>query len=302
MPAARRANLALFFYCIMDLSNLESLVFISGPANKLPKRCQKRETQQDVYRPLVEAREGRERIYHKYNLPLFEILTTTTAASPSSDETKEEEDEGPAASIVRRRRRLQQHDQLVKEQQEDTSDEWYKKLHRKPEYVEKRIRTREIEVYMYARWQQAQQRQPPAAAATLSDPEGDEDVAAINEKLKNLSSIDDEAEQPQQKRPKLGLQKELRSLSDSIGFQEATNRRNVSSNSSISSPSAAATGVSDQPAVSTRCLLSDEERRLAHLGGNILEQMLVAAVPDQAYREFELPSKLYGQLMREREK
>ncbi|KAJ2633427.1 hypothetical protein GGF44_003696, partial [Coemansia sp. RSA 1694] len=39
---------------------------------------------------------------------------------------------------------------------EDTSDEHYRKLHRKPEYMERRVRNREIELYQYAQWQEGQ--------------------------------------------------------------------------------------------------------------------------------------------------
>ncbi|KAJ2336558.1 hypothetical protein GGI00_000765 [Coemansia sp. RSA 2681] len=150
--------------------DLEGLVFISGPCSALPSRCSRRRIPSGVvYRPEVEARDGSERLYSKHNLALFEVLDKD---SPSETQGVEEHDEGPAAAVLKRRRRQQQH-RLSKDgsekhvtkavpkhdadaKVEDTSDEHYRKLHRKPEYMERRVRNREIELYQYAQWQEGQ--------------------------------------------------------------------------------------------------------------------------------------------------
>ncbi|KAJ2747347.1 hypothetical protein GGI20_000598 [Coemansia sp. BCRC 34301] len=153
----------------VGVADLEALVFISGPCSALPNHCSRRQIPSGVvYRPEVEARDGSERLYSKYNLALFEVLD-----KDSSSETQgvEEHDEGPAAAVLKRRRRQQQRQaseagsqkRVVKAvaksdaaEVEDTSDEHYRKLHRKPEYMERRVRNREIELYQYAQWQEGQ--------------------------------------------------------------------------------------------------------------------------------------------------
>ncbi|KAJ2799338.1 hypothetical protein H4S07_005464 [Coemansia furcata] len=150
--------------------DLEGLVFISGPCSALPNRCTRQRIPAGVvYWPEVEVRDGSERLYSKYNLALFEVLDKgSSGATPSV----EEHDEGPAAAVLRRRRRRQQQSNESRselrvaksaaskreaaDEVEDTSDEHYRKLHRKPEYMERRIRNREIELYQYAQWQEGQ--------------------------------------------------------------------------------------------------------------------------------------------------
>ncbi|KAJ2875951.1 hypothetical protein GGH93_001156 [Coemansia aciculifera] len=150
--------------------DLEGLVFISGPCSGLPNRCSRRRIPNGVvYRPEVEVRDGSERLYSKYNLALFEVLDKEPSGATLG---VEEHDEGPAAAVLRRRRRRQQQSNEGSAEQrvaktvaskreaadevEDTSDEHYRKLHRKPEYMERRIRNREIELYQYAQWQEGQ--------------------------------------------------------------------------------------------------------------------------------------------------
>ncbi|KAJ2492800.1 hypothetical protein IWW37_001098 [Coemansia sp. RSA 2050] len=119
--------------------------------------------------PEVEVKDGSERLYSKYNLALFEVLDKVPSGSTLD---VEEHDEGPAAAVLRRRQRRQQQSNEGRSDQhvaktvsskrgalgevEDTSDEHYRKLHRKPEYMERRIRNREIELYQYAQWQEGQ--------------------------------------------------------------------------------------------------------------------------------------------------
>ncbi|KAJ2065125.1 hypothetical protein GGI17_000536 [Coemansia sp. S146] len=150
--------------------DLEGLVFISGPCSGLPNRCSRRRIPNGVvYRPEVEVRDGSERLYSKYSLALFEVLDKEPSGATLG---VEEHDEGPAAAVLRRRRRRQQQSNEGSSEQrvaktaaskreaedevEDTSDEHYRKLHRKPEYMERRIRNREIELYQYAQWQEGQ--------------------------------------------------------------------------------------------------------------------------------------------------
>ncbi|KAJ2094807.1 hypothetical protein GGI16_005416, partial [Coemansia sp. S142-1] len=150
--------------------DLEGLVFISGPCSALPNHCSRRRIPNGVvYRPEVEVRDGSERLYSKYNLALFEVLDKEPSGALLG---VEEHDEGPAAAVLRRRRRRQQQSNEGSSEQrvartaaskreaadevEDTSDEHYRKLHRKPEYMERRIRNREIELYQYAQWQEGQ--------------------------------------------------------------------------------------------------------------------------------------------------
>ncbi|KAJ2022801.1 hypothetical protein IWW57_004379 [Coemansia sp. S610] len=152
-------------------SDLEGLVFISGPCSALPSGCTRQRIPQGVvYRPEVEVRDGSERLYSKYNLALFEVLDKAPSGVTLG---VEEHDEGPAAAVLRRRQQRQQQqsnedrsNQRVAKaasskrealgEVEDTSDEHYRKLHRKPEYMERRIRNREIELYQYAQWQEGQ--------------------------------------------------------------------------------------------------------------------------------------------------
>ncbi|KAJ1920101.1 hypothetical protein GGI03_002244 [Coemansia sp. RSA 2337] len=148
--------------------DLEGLVFISGPCSALPNHCSRRRIPNGVvYRPEVEVRDGSERLYSKYNLALFEVLDKEPSGALLG---VEDHDEGPAAAVLRRRRWRQSNEgsseqrvaraaaskREAADEVEDTSDEHYRKLHRKPEYMERRIRNREIELYQYAQWQEGQ--------------------------------------------------------------------------------------------------------------------------------------------------
>ncbi|KAJ2453297.1 hypothetical protein EV183_002354 [Coemansia sp. RSA 2336] len=147
-------------------SDLERIVIITGPQSALPKDCQQHSINTGLaYRPVVDAHEGVERLYAKFNLPLFEILSETKV-KPEEDE--QQDDNGPASAVLKRRRDKQRRSirsanpakssNLSKAALEDISDEHYQRLHRKPEYIEKRIRNREIELYQYARWQEGQRK------------------------------------------------------------------------------------------------------------------------------------------------
>ncbi|KAI9479156.1 hypothetical protein LPJ78_001307 [Coemansia sp. RSA 989] len=151
---------------IIGASDLERIVIITGPQSALPKDCQQHSINTGLaYRPVVDAHEGVERLYAKFNLPLFEILSETKA-KPEEDE--QQNDNGPAGAVLKRRRDKQRQSirsanteksaNLSKTALEDISDEHYQRLHRKPEYIEKRIRNREIELYQYARWQEGQRK------------------------------------------------------------------------------------------------------------------------------------------------
>ncbi|KAI8320859.1 hypothetical protein GQ54DRAFT_298345 [Martensiomyces pterosporus] len=374
---------------------LESLVIISGPCSALPERCERRNIPSGLtYRPVVEAHDGAERIYSKYNLPLFEIIGEDGNASSSGDNSEGATGKAenaaiasigdcPAAAVLRRRRRGRQgkiaYPQRAcngakaavgrpNEPEEDLSDAHYRKLHRKPEYVEKRVRNREIELYQYARWQEGQRMESvrsrlmnhlplhlaandgtgsnsdagtqthsrcasPISSATKGT-DGEAAVAAaaadrivdstnphkdklgasddtsimINDTLKQLDSIrpPPQSMSGRRRKPKIGMRKELASLLDSMGYQEARARSSRGSPSVATpstrsgSPDIANNGpntsgsVADttlHPATSSdakmvlldsECItlqppLSELEQKTARSGGEILEQLLIQA-------------------------
>ncbi|KAJ1999215.1 hypothetical protein H4R26_005159 [Coemansia thaxteri] len=330
--------------------DLEGLVFISGPCSALPNHCTRRQLPSGIVRrPEVEVRDGAERLYSKYGLALFEVLSKD---SSSGSPGVEKHDEGPAAAVLRRRRRrkdegkgelaLTAKSTTMRDNEteaEDTSDEHYRKLHRKPEYIERRVRNREIELYQYARWQEDQRMgserwrqlnghlpvhqqlayiadsetggsdgtggtQPPSRCAsplipsgnTVKEPEVGDGTALINETLRRLDEM--QTSDSAAKRSKRGMKNELRALLDSSGYQDARlrgagggdngapkaavhplppvgtcNASNAASNASVVSADTAPIGgafAAQQP-------LSEAERKAAHLGGTILEQLLIQA-------------------------
>ncbi|KAJ2083770.1 hypothetical protein H4R24_000541 [Coemansia sp. RSA 988] len=156
----------------IEASNLESIAIISGPCSTLPESSTLRRIgTSHLYRPIVETHDGSERMYTKHNIPLFEIIGEGSNNSTMDEDNEKHEDGGPATAVRRRRRDQQrQRDRTRrtsisfeaatdKTMLEDVSDEHYQRLHRKPEYVEKRIRNREIELYQYARWQEGQRQE-----------------------------------------------------------------------------------------------------------------------------------------------
>ncbi|KAI9506503.1 hypothetical protein BX070DRAFT_217993 [Coemansia spiralis] len=101
----------------------ESMVIITGSQESLPLSLTTRHLGKTLtYRPLIEVRDNTDRLYSKNSLPLFE---TAVFAEPSEPYFQ------------------------------DTSDAAYLRLHRKPEYIEKRVRNRELELYRYSRFREA---------------------------------------------------------------------------------------------------------------------------------------------------
>ncbi|ORX68467.1 hypothetical protein DL89DRAFT_268310 [Linderina pennispora] len=277
----------------VDVFNLESLVLITGPCSTLPDHCQRRRLPPGlVYHPVVEAAEGDEPLYIKNKLPLFEVIDEAPTAGENIDDS-------PAAAVLRRRRMRQQQQKQTAlgadGQEEDTSDAHYQHLHRKPEYVEKRVRTREVELYQYARWQEESGRTPKLHAnidscatpiAATPTVEHDESLL-INETLKKLENA---PTANMHKRQRIGMRKELASLLDSAGFQEARVRSGRAS-PAVGPPSTRSG--SPQPGAGVEAeganegqvagegpaegLLTSGERRLAHSTSIVLEQLLVQA-------------------------
>ncbi|KAJ1732478.1 hypothetical protein LPJ72_003400 [Coemansia sp. Benny D160-2] len=380
-------------------SDLDRLVVLSGPRNCLPAAacCIRRSLPPKLsyFRPVVEVRDGSDRLYSKYNLPLFEVIVAsgeteqektkagsagfgssltskTTAASNAKntnggDNISSDSDSGgrsgPAAAVLRRRRSglvtksigsnhavsggisqtkqnkmKQQQQQEMEIEKEDVSDDHYRKLHRKPEYVEKRIRNREIELYQYSRWQEN----------------------IISEALRELDSAasddNDAGDGGANKRPRQRRRKELLALMDSVGFQKAQQQiqlqnqqqqQNGGTQQAAPSPLCTAKKTKQQQPItkkkkkkeakqaadhsqtaeSASAVPSENQhydRKLAHLGGVVLEQFLVQASrfppePPEALdadaadsqtrrshchpccpRDFELPPRLYNQVIKQR--
>ncbi|KAJ1643083.1 hypothetical protein J3B02_002637 [Coemansia erecta] len=235
-------------------ANLEGLVVISGPCSALPDRCtRRRQTPATSYRPLVEAHDTAERLYTKNRLPLFEILDYKCGPDEADSS------EGPAATVLRRRRQSSR--PLVvnsDESPEDLSSVHYQRLHRKPEYLEKRVRNREMELYQYARWRETQQRRVSVVVGANPD-------AHRMQKLE----IDKEEDKSDRKRVRVALSNELRGLVDSPGFARAQEK--AADGSTVSPLENSCNGLDAND------VLTPAERRAAHLGGLVLEQLLVQA-------------------------
>ncbi|KAJ2616868.1 hypothetical protein H4S08_000610 [Coemansia sp. RSA 1365] len=342
----------------IEASNLESIVIISGARSTLPDYSAQRKIDASyLYRPLVETHDGSERMYTKYNLPLFEIIGEGNNNSAMDEDSEHNEDDGPATAVRRRRRDQQRRLDRArgasttsgaaagKPALEDVSDEHYQRLHRKPEYVEKRIRNREIELYQYARWQEGQKQElerrrqqlqrynhgfshyghhpgmgegseeghtgpvaqlpskcslPQHETAASTKVEGANTKETTNSQSKNNKST-----RQNRKRAKLsvGARIERMSLRDSQPSSPGTATmlpENAASPSPSSLHSEAHDGMlvddgdenlevshktaenstlhGSQPgARPPQIPLSEDERKLARLGGNILEQFLVLA-------------------------
>ncbi|KAJ2161034.1 hypothetical protein GGF46_001781 [Coemansia sp. RSA 552] len=290
----------------MEASDLERLVVITGPRAVLPSHCQYRDIRtQCIYRPVVEAGDGSEKLYTKNNLPLFEVLGP--GGNALDEDAEQQEDEGPVAAVLRRRRNQQR--QLKRERRktakngssrneeesepplEDTSDAHYQKLHRKPEYIEKRMRNREIELYQYARWQENQRQESErrrqqllrySHAHTHHGP--NEGPAGVGEAGTQPSSAcaspapgsarvaDDSGEaQPGDKAHAPRPRKRARpAASPGPSSGESSPPSNVSADGEAHEVDSEA-----GHALKPQLRLSEPERKAAHLGGIILEQFLV---------------------------
>ncbi|KAJ2706260.1 hypothetical protein FB645_001776 [Coemansia sp. IMI 203386] len=253
---------------------LESLVVISAPCSALPDRCTRRKISisASLYRPVVEVHDTAERLYSKNGLPLFEILDDTDTC-----DNVDINNEGPAAAVLRRRRQSRKNTVSDQPTTEDLSDAHYRQMHRKPEYLEKRVRNRELELYQYAQWREAQrqqqQRRLPVGAK--------QDVPKTAKHEENSECCEQEIKVEQRhKRARVGRSNELKGLVDSPGFVKAREKASAGSPPTSSSSAAAADGAQeskingDTNAIS---VLSPAERRAAHLGGYVLEQLLVQA-------------------------
>ncbi|KAJ1719976.1 ferroxidase fet3 [Coemansia erecta] len=347
--------------------DLEGLVVVAGPGALLPagrKRRRQRQRQQQqqqaavssvVPRPVVETHDAAERLYTKNGLPLFEVLDKAGPGSCEASDAEQNEKEGPVAAVLRRRQRRQSSGRRSTggavpavshmadgggAPREDLSDAYYRRLHRRPEYLEKRIRNRELELYQYARWRETQRRNagrsssssssepavglavPTAAAAasaaTVAASEPKADAARVAAARKK------DGGDKGGRAGKRGVRSnELRGLADSPGFARAREKATAAGGSvEPSSPGTAATvdgalgaGALDGPRVPE---LSPAERRAAHVGARVLEQLLVQAarLPPAGGSdhgdargvagpccpaEFALPPRLFGHMMRQRE-
>ncbi|PIA16410.1 hypothetical protein COEREDRAFT_81356 [Coemansia reversa NRRL 1564] len=342
----------------IEASNLESIAIIAGPRSTLPDCSVQRNIDASyLYRPVVETHDGSERMYTKYNLPLFEIIGEGNNNSAKDEDSEHNEDDGPATAVRRRRRNQQRRRDRAKDAGtnleaavskpalEDVSDEHYQRLHRKPEYVEKRIRNREIELYQYARWQEGQKQElerrrqqlqrynhgfshyghhpsmgegseeghTGPAAQLLSKYSLPQHATAASTKAErvnakettNPQSKHNKSTRQSRKRAKLsvGAQIERMSLRDSQPSSPGTATmplENAASPSPSSLHSEARDGMlvdggdgvsevshktvedstlrgSQGGARPPQIPLSEDERKLARLGGNILEQFLVLA-------------------------
>ncbi|KAJ2793678.1 hypothetical protein H4R21_005796 [Coemansia helicoidea] len=292
---------------VIGAGDLERLVVVAGPCSVLPGGRRRMEVESGpAYRPVVESHDGAERLYAKHGLPLFETLDAERAARSEAGEQRT--DDGPVAAVLLRRRarraRLPGSDVL-----EDVSDQHYQKLHRKPEYVEKRVRNREIELYKYARWQEGQRLESERRRQQLlgrghgaHTPAGDGAGGAGNEAgtqppSGHASPLPSAAEptlggdgSPQGPRKRarhvVDARLGLMTLRDGSGPPPRgggeSNAQASASGESTAGDAAETGSVAAGPgagaaATEAQVLLTESERQAAHLGGCILEQFMVLA-------------------------
>ncbi|KAJ2691722.1 hypothetical protein H4R19_006300, partial [Coemansia spiralis] len=253
------------------------------------------------------------RMYAKYGLSLFETLDAERDTT-GSESGEKRADDGPVAAVLRRRRARQARRRGGGGRElEDVSDEHYQKLHRKPEYVEKRVRNREIELYQYARWQEGQRleserrrQQLLGYGRGLHTPTGDGTGSAGHDAGTQLSSGrasplpgpaglvqgGDGPAQGSQKRARhtVDARLGLMVLRDGSGLpprgEGGLNTHGSASDGSTAGDAvetrSAAGSVAGGPSTGTvpsaaHALLTESERRAAHIGGCILEQFMVLA-------------------------
>ncbi|KAJ1844340.1 ferroxidase fet3, partial [Coemansia sp. RSA 2703] len=291
--------------------DLAGMVVITGPRSALPATRELRRVPPNaVPRPLVEVHDAAERLYARNGLPLFEVLDQRDAASDASD-AEQRAKEGPVAAVLRRRSRRQStrvapvKSAASDQPSEDLSDAYYRRLHRRPEYLEKRIRNRELELYQYAAWRESQRRR----AAKPSEPASATDVQPDTPTQRDASDAGD-VKKANSGNARSIRSNELKALADSPGFAKAQEKATVAPPSQPAAVSEPIAGYSE---------LSPAERRTARLAGCVLEQLLAhaARLPpadaidyDDAHddttafccpREFALPPRLFGHMMRQRE-
>ncbi|KAJ1901043.1 hypothetical protein LPJ66_001052 [Kickxella alabastrina] len=282
--------------------DLEGLVVISGPCSSLPDRCtRRRQIPAPQYRPQVEHHDNTERLYSKHKLPLFEILHETNHLQDAQSN-----EDGPAAAVLRRRRQKRWCAAAEKgegeEEEEDLTDEHYRRLHRKPEYLEKRVRNRELELYQYARWREAQMRNAEVASAVVVEEKHEAVGRPAKPNNDNDNDNDDKEEEDEEEdegrdqtavvasAKRQRVSNELKGLADSPGFAKAREKAASTPSATVAIAAevkippatsvAPAGAASADPAEAERGdlpVLSLAERRAAHLGGCILEQLLVQA-------------------------
>ncbi|KAJ1816526.1 hypothetical protein LPJ75_001996 [Coemansia sp. RSA 2598] len=282
---------------------LESLVVISGPCSALPDRCTRRRlatSAAEMYRPVVEVHDAAERLYTKNGLPLFEILDDAGRRDDADSS------DGPAAAVLRRRRQSRRAAGMLRsdEPPEDLSDAHYRQLHRKPEYLEKRVRNRELELYQYARWRETQQRREPldAKADAHKQPKHEPKHEPEPEPEPDKEELELERDR---KRARAVRSNELKGLVDSPGFAKAQEKAataspapsgadgapggphegggsgsvsgNGNSNSNGDGSGSSNGNANGRSSSDVARALSPAERRAAHLGGFVLEQLLALA-------------------------
>ncbi|KAJ2839894.1 hypothetical protein J3B01_000280 [Coemansia erecta] len=323
----------------MRASDLERIVIISGPQSVLPTPCQQHIIDSGLlYRPVVDTHEGVERLYAKHNLPIFEIIDSNS--SKADDITQNDKER--AGPVLRRRPKQPTHanglggktsGKHIGSALEDTSTEHYQKLHRKPEYIEKRVRNREIELYQYARWQDGQRKESERRRMQLSrynqgyvhhmgDGAGSEagtqassqcaspiHVHVESKDKPNTSEVLDAHDtngacQRARKRakPSIGMRKDIvaprakNSPRTRAASPAPSSRSNSQDSACADVGHIAELRLSDDSAKddlnAEQTILTEAERKAAHVAGNILEQFLVQAarLPMQTMPESRAPS------------
>ncbi|KAJ2498590.1 hypothetical protein GGH96_004200 [Coemansia sp. RSA 1972] len=195
---------------------------------------------------------------------------------------------------------------------EDTSTEHYQKLHRKPEYIEKRVRNREIELYQYARWQDGQRKESERRRQQLSrynqgyvHHTSDNAGAAGSEAGTQVSSqcaspvhtnhVESTSGGPdapdtgprsrKRAKPMVGMRKDIvapraKNSPRTRAASPTPSSRSNSQDSVADVAHMAELRLSDDIAKDEsagQVILTEAERKAAHVAGNILEQFLVQA-------------------------
>ncbi|KAJ2666340.1 hypothetical protein IW148_001058 [Coemansia sp. RSA 1199] len=336
----------------MRASDLERIVIISGPQSALPTPCQQHIIDSGLlYRPVVDTHEGVERLYAKYNLPLFEIIDEN---SSKADDLSTQNDKERAGPVLRRRHKQSTHANglgvkiygkhaVGESTLEDISTEHYQKLHRKPEYIEKRVRNREIELYQYARWQDGQRKESERRRQQLSrynqgyvhhtgdgaaGSEAGTQASSQCASPLHMSHVESSKDKPsvntiggldahdtndvghrvrKRAKPAVGMRKDIVAprAKNSPRTRAASPAPSSRSNSQCSVGADIGAGhlaelrLSDEgttkegdSSAGLQTILTEAERKTAHLAGNILEQFMVQAarLPMQTMPESPAPS------------
>ncbi|KAJ2776694.1 hypothetical protein H4R18_005540 [Coemansia javaensis] len=260
--------------------DLERIVIVAGPRRALPGRCERlRVDTGSAYRPVVESRDGAERMYTRHGLALFEVLGAADAGGGRAAAAED----GPAAAVVQRRRARRGREPAAAEAGlEDVSDAHYQKLHRKPEYVEKRVRNREIELYQYARWQEGQRR----ASERSHQPAADDGAAEPPPLPLPPLPPPLPPPPPQQQRARKRARQSVDTRLGLMSLRDGSAPRAEAAGPVLrsASPAESVGGEPEPMDGAAPARLTEAGWRAARLGGSILEQLMVQAarMPVQA--------------------